>query len=91
MEPRAPSFFNTLVQDNLTARYVQNMNAIGFPVSLRELGVFFQDQCWMHMYHVLRSQGITFHELGHRGREATLVSLKAQGISREEASSELGR
>jgi hypothetical protein len=44
----------------------------------------------MHMHHVLRSQGITFHELGHRGREAALASLEEQGFSREEASLELG-
>jgi hypothetical protein len=42
------------------------------------------------MHYVLRSQGITFHELGHRGREAALDSLKAEGFTREEASSELG-
>jgi hypothetical protein len=43
----------------------------------------------MHMHHVLRSQGITFHELGHQGREAALASLEAQGFSQEEASTEL--
>ena len=39
---------------------------------------------------MLRSQGITFQELGHRGRKAALASLEAQGFTREEASSEFG-
>ena len=42
------------------------------------------------MHNVLRSQGITFHELGHRGCKAALASIKVQGFMREEASSELG-
>ena len=88
-EPRAPSFFGTLVQDNLRARYVQDISLFKYSVRLEELGGFFHDQRWMHMHHVLRSQGITFHELGHQGGEAALASLEAQGFSREEASTEL--
>ena len=42
------------------------------------------------MLAVLRPLGITFEELGRRGREAALDSLVAEGFSREEASSELG-
>ena len=42
------------------------------------------------MHKVLRGLGITFHELGHRGREAALDSLEAQRFLREEASTELG-
>ena len=39
---------------------------------------------------MLRSQGITFRELGHQGCKAALASIKGQGFMREEASSELG-
>ena len=83
-EPHAPSFFDTLVEDNLRARYVQNST------SFEELVGFYHNQRWMHMHAVLRGQGITFQELGHRGIEAALAILEAQGFSREEASSELG-
>ena len=89
-EPHAPSFFNTLVEDNLRARYVQDISSIEYYDRLEELAGFYHEQCWMHMHDVLRSQGITFHELGHRGIEAALAILEAQRFSREEASSELG-
>ena len=89
-EPRAPSFFGTLVQDNLRARYVQDISLFEYSsVRLEELGGFFHDQHWMHMHHVLRSQCITFHELGHQGGEAALASLEAQGFS--EASTEFAK
>jgi hypothetical protein len=42
------------------------------------------------MHHVLRAQGITFQELGHRGRKAALASLEAQEFMREEESLEQG-
>ena len=88
--PHAPSFFDTLVQDNLRARYVQDISSFEYSVRLEELGGFFRDQRWMHMHAVLRAQGIDYEELGRRGREAALDSLVAEGFSREEASSELG-
>ena len=68
---------------------MQDTNAINFPNRHRELGVFFRDQRWMHMHHVLRSQGITFHELGHQGHKAALAILEAEGYTRKEASSKL--
>jgi hypothetical protein len=43
----------------------------------------------MHMHDVLRLQGITFEELGQRGRLAALASLEAQGFS--EASTEFAK
>ena len=89
-EPRAPSFFDTLVEDNLRPRYVQNISSMGYYDRLEELAGFFRGQCWMHMHKELRGLGITFHELGHRGREAALDSLEAQRFLREEASTELG-
>ena len=43
------------------------------------------------MHDVLRGQGITFQELGHRRRRGALASLKAQGFTGEgAASTELG-
>jgi hypothetical protein len=80
-EPRAPSFFDTLVQDNLRARYVQDIRSMEYSGRLEELAGFYRDQRWMHMHAVLRSQGITFEELGRRGRLAALASLEAQGFS----------
>ena len=91
VEPHAPSFFDTLVEDNLRARYVQDISTFEYYFGrLEELAGFFCDQRWMHMHAVLRSQGITFHELGHRGREAALDSVEAEGFSREEALREIG-
>jgi hypothetical protein len=90
VEPCAPSFFDTLVEDNLRARYVQNIRSMEYSARVEELAGFFRDQRWKHMHDVLRGQGITFEELGHRGIEAALAILEAQGFSREEASSELG-
>jgi hypothetical protein len=90
VEPHAPSFFDTLVEDNLRARYVQDISTFEYFGRLEELPGFFCDQRWMHMHAVLRSQGITFCELGHRGREAALDSLEAEGFSREEALREIG-
>ena len=80
------------VEDNARARFVQDTNSFEYSDRLEELGDFFLNQAgyWIQMHYVLRSQGITFHELGHRGREAALDSLKAEGFTREEASSELG-
>ena len=53
-------------------------------VRFEELGGFFQDQRWMHMHHVLRSLGITFCKLGHRGIEAALAILEEEGFMRKE-------
>jgi len=78
-EPRAPSFFGTLVQDNLRARYVQDISSFEYSVRLEELGGFFRDQRWMHMHDVLRSQGM----LGCCGCEGALASLEAQGFMGE--------
>ena len=88
--PRAPSFFETLVEDNLRARYVQDISSFEYSARVRELASFYHDQRWMHMLAVLRAQGITFEKLGRRGREAALDSLVVEGFSREEASTELG-
>ena len=91
MEPHVPSFFGTLVQDNLRARYVQDISSFEYSVRLEELGGFFRYQPWMHMHDVLRGQGITFQELGHCRRRGALASLKAQGFTGEgAASTELG-
>ena len=79
MEPRAPSFFGTLVQDNLRARYVQDISSFEYAVRLEELGGFFRDQRWMHMHDVLRSQGM----LGCCRCEGALASLEAQGFMGE--------
>ena len=89
-EPRAPSFSGTLIQDNLRARYVQDICSFEYSVRLVELGGFFRDQRWRHIHDVIRSQGITFHELGHQGLEASLAILKAEGITRREALREIG-
>ena len=88
--PCAPSFFETLVEDNLRARYVQDISSFEYSARVEELASFYCDQRWMHMHTVLRALGITFEELGGQGREAALDSLVAEGFSREEASSELG-
>ena len=90
MEPRGPSFFDTLVEDNLRARYVQNIRSMEYSARVEELTGFFRDQRWMHMHAVLRSQEITLEELGRQGREAALDTLEEEGFSREEASTELG-
>jgi hypothetical protein len=89
-KPRAPSFFDTLVEDNLRARYVQNISFMEYYDRLKELAGFYRDQRWMHMHAVLRDRDINFHELGHRGCEAALASLEVQGFSRKEASTEFG-
>jgi hypothetical protein len=39
-EPRAPSFFGTLVEDNTRARFVQDIKSIEYSVRLEELGDF---------------------------------------------------
>jgi len=49
-EPHAPSFFGTLVQDNLRARYVLDISSFEYSVRLEELTGFFRDQHWMHMH-----------------------------------------
>jgi hypothetical protein len=91
-EPRAPSFFETLVQDNLRARYVQDISSFEYSARVEELAGFYHDQRWMHMHHVLRSQGISFQELGHRGLEANVAILLAEeGFSREEALRAIGK
>jgi hypothetical protein len=96
VEPRGPSFFDTLVEDNLRARYVQNIRSMEYSARVEELAGFFRDQRWMHMHSVLRSQGITFEELGRQGREAALAFLERQGGYTGEdgaasASTEFGR
>jgi hypothetical protein len=95
VEPRGPSFFDTLVEDNLRARYVQDISTFEYSARVEELAGFFRDQRWMHMHQVLRSQGITFEELGHQGREAALASLERQGYTGEDgaasASTAFGR
>jgi hypothetical protein len=97
VEPHGPSFFDTLVQDNLRARYVQDISSFDFEYSARveELAGFFHDQRWMHMHQVLRSQGITFEELGRRGGEASIEAnvaiLVEEGFSREEALRAIGK
>ena len=77
-------------QDNLRARYVQDIRSFEYSVRLEELGGFFRDQHWRHMHDVLRSRGITFHELGHQGLEASLAILEAEEITRREALREIG-
>jgi hypothetical protein len=72
-----PPFFDTLVQDNLRARYVQDISSFEYSVRLEELTGFFRDQRWMHMHDVLRGLGITFHELGRQGQAAARASLEA--------------
>jgi hypothetical protein len=95
VEPHVPSFFGTLVQDNLRARFVQDISSFEYSVRLEELGGFFRDQRWKHINTVLRGLGITFQELGHRGRGGALASLEAQGFKGEggaaSASTELAR
>ena len=65
-EPRAPFFFDTLVEDNLRARYVQYISSFEYSARVEELAGFYRDQRWKHMHDVLRGQGVTFEELGHR-------------------------
>ena len=70
---------------------MQDISSFEYSVRLEELGGFFGYQPWMHMHDVLRGQGITFQELGHRRRRGALASLKAQGFTGEgAASTELG-
>jgi hypothetical protein len=90
VEPRGPSFFDTLVEDNLRARYVQDIRTFEYSARVEELAGFFRDQRWMHMHQVLRGLDINYHELGHRGLEASLVILEAEGFSREESLREVG-
>ena len=68
---------------------MQDIRTFEFSARVEELAGFFRDQRWMHMHDVLRSQGITFEELGQRGRLAALASLAAQGFS--EASTEFAK
>ena len=68
---------------------MQDISTFEYSARVEELAGFFRDQRWMHMHAVLRSQGITFEELGHRGIEASLAILEAQGFSREEALREI--
>jgi hypothetical protein len=95
VEPRRSSFFDTLVEDNLRARYVQDIRTFEYSARVEELAGFFRDQRWMHMHAVLRSQGISYEELGRRGRGGALASLYAQGYTGEDgtatASTELAR
>ena len=94
VEPHGPSFFDTLVEDNLRARYVQDISTFEYSGRLEELAGFFRDQRWKHMHHVLRSQGITLEEQGRRGGEASIeaivASLEADGFTRIEALREIG-
>ena len=69
---------------------MQDTNAIEYSVRFEELGGFFRDQRWMHMHHVLRSQGITFYKLDHPGLKAALTILKVDGYTRKEALREIG-
>jgi hypothetical protein len=95
VEPRGSSFFDTLVEDNLRARYVQDIRTLEYSARVEELAGFFRDQRWMHMHQVLRSQGITFEELGRRGGEASIEAnvaiLAEEGFSREEALRAIGK
>ena len=68
---------------------MQDISTFEYSARVEELAGFFRDQRWMHMHDVLRSQGITFEELGRRGRLAALASLEAQGFS--EASTEFAK
>jgi hypothetical protein len=70
--------------------YIQDICSFEYSVRIEELAGFYRDQRWMHMHDVLRSQGITFQELGHRGIEAALAILEAEGITRKEALREIG-
>jgi hypothetical protein len=63
---------------------VQDIRTFEYSARVEELAGFFRDQRWMHMHDVLRSQGITFQELGHRGREAAIASLERQGYTGDE-------
>ena len=69
---------------------MQDISSFQYSVRLEVLGGFFRDQHWMHMHDVLRSRGITFHELGHRGLETSLAILEAEGFRRKEALREIG-
>ena len=62
---------------------MQDICSFEYSARLDELGGFFRDQRWMHMHDVLRGLGITFHELGHRGRRGALASLETQGFTGE--------
>jgi hypothetical protein len=91
VEPRGPSFFDTLVEDILRARYVQDISTFEYSARVEELAGFFRDQRWMHMHQVLRLQGIT---LGRRGGEASIEAivaiLEAEGFTRIEGLRALG-
>ncbi len=69
---------------------MQDISSFQYSVRLEELGGFFRNQHWMHMHDVLRSRGITFHELGHRGLETSLAILEVEGFRRKEALREIG-
>jgi hypothetical protein len=72
------------LQDNLRARYVQDISSFEYSVRLEELAGFFRE------HDVLRGQGITFQELDHRGLEAALAILEAERFPRKEALREIG-
>jgi hypothetical protein len=95
VEPRRSSFFDTLVEDNLRARYVQDIRTFEYSARVEELAGFFRDQRWMHMHAVLRSKGITSTEFARRGGErsveAALAILAEDGFSREEALRAIGK
>jgi hypothetical protein len=71
------------------------MSSFEYSARFEELAGFFRDQRWMHMHQVLRSQGITFEELGRRGGEASIEAnvaiLAEEGFSREEALRGIGK
>ena len=69
---------------------MQDIRTFEFSARVEELAGFFRDQRWMHMHQVLRGLDINYHELGHRGLEASLVILEAEGFSREESLREVG-
>ena len=71
---------------------MQDISSFEYSARVEELAGFYHDQRWMHMHHVLRSQGISFQELGHRGLEANVAILLAEeGFSREEALRAIGK
>ena len=86
-KPHAPSFFELLVEDSMRARFMQNTSSLKYEDKdrLEELGdfYFYRNQCWRHMHNVLRSQGITFQELGHQCCNGVLASLEVQGFTGE--------
>ncbi len=63
---------------------MQDISSFEYSVRLEELAGFFRE------HDVLRGLGITFQELDHRGLEAALAILEAEGFPRKEALREIG-